>query len=138
MKADIEAEVQAVGHLDLDALRAEWRRRWCAHSTQRSAQILRHMMAWRIQVEALGGIDQRTRAALLSGNPGPTPVHLDIDARLTREWRGVRYEVEVVLGGYAYAGQTYGSLSEVARVITGTRWNGPKFFGLRDRKGDDQ
>jgi hypothetical protein len=132
----INAEVQALDRLDLQDLRAEWRRRWGVPSRQRSAQILRHMMAWRIQVEAFGAFDQRTRAALLSGNPGVTPVHLDVGARLTREWKGVRYEVEVAEGGYLHAGARYGSLSEVARAITGTRWNGLRFFGLRNEVGE--
>lgn len=50
---------------------------------------------------------------------------------MTREYRGVLHHVEILEAGVSYAGQPYGSLSEVARLITGTRWNGPKFFGLR-------
>ena len=51
--------------------------------------------------------------------------------RLTREWKGVSHEVEVIRDGYIHAGARYRSLSEVARTITGSRWNGPRFFGLR-------
>ena len=53
------------------------------------------------------------------------------DEVLAREWRGVRHEVEVSDGGFHHQGVTYRSLSEVARAITGTRWNGLRFFGLR-------
>ncbi len=52
---------------------------------------------------------------------------------LRREWRGNLYEVMTLEDGFAYEGQTYKSLSEIARLITGTRWNGPAFFGLRSR-----
>ena len=57
--------------------------------------------------------------------------------KLSRVWRGVRYEVYVLEGGrqFRYRDQTYGSLSEVAREITGTRWSGPRFFGMTTREG---
>jgi hypothetical protein len=57
---------------------------------------------------------------------------LQAGVRLAREWRGVRHEVEVLEGGVIlYQGSRYDSLSSVARAITGVRWNGPRFFGLR-------
>jgi hypothetical protein len=62
----------------------------------------------------------------------PTP-----GTRLTREYQGQLYEVGVRRDGIGYGGVIYGSLSEVARLITGTRWNGPRFFGLRGHAGDD-
>ena len=52
--------------------------------------------------------------------------------RLVREWRGRRYDVDIVENGFMHAGRTFKSLSEVAHAITGTRWNGPRFFGLRE------
>ena len=52
-----------------------------------------------------------------------------------REWEGVSHRVMVMAEGFAWNGSTYPSLSKVARAITGTRWNGPRFFGLRDQKG---
>ena len=51
---------------------------------------------------------------------------------LIREWQGVRHEVEVRPDGYVWQGQKHASLSKVARLITGVRWNGPRFFGLRE------
>ena len=52
---------------------------------------------------------------------------------LSREWNGQMHRVAVLAGGFAWNGRTYPSLSKVAFAITGTRWNGPKFFGLRDK-----
>jgi hypothetical protein len=51
-----------------------------------------------------------------------------------REWNGRAQRVMVIADGFAWNGTTFGSLSEVAFAITGTRWNGPRFFGLRDKK----
>ncbi|MEQ8504353.1 MAG: DUF2924 domain-containing protein [Rhodospirillales bacterium] len=58
------------------------------------------------------------------------PKTLAPGARLVREWQGQAHHVEVLSDGFAYEGETYGSLSEVARTITGARWSGPRFFGL--------
>lgn len=55
--------------------------------------------------------------------------------RLTREWKGRLCDVEVIADGFLFEGQRYDSLSEVAREITGSRWNGPRFFGLRKGAG---
>jgi hypothetical protein len=59
---------------------------------------------------------------------------------LSREWNGQMQRVAVLPGGFAWDGNTYPSLSQVALAITGTRWNGPRFFGLRDKpsKGSSQ
>jgi hypothetical protein len=50
---------------------------------------------------------------------------------LVRQWKGVSHRVTVLQDGFAYDGKTFDSLSEIARLITGSRWNGPRFFGLR-------
>lgn len=132
MNRDIDEEVGRLEPLDLDHLRREWRRRWGKPPSLRSTQLLRHLMAWRIQAAALGGIDQRTRLALQSATARPPPIALEVGLRLAREWKGVRYEVEVTPEGFRVGEQTFGSLSEAARAITGVRWNGFRFFGLRN------
>ena len=66
--------------------------------------------------------------------PIPTSISLRPGSELDREWEGTVQRVRVLADGYAWNGTTYKSLSQVARAITGTRWNGPRFFGLRDRK----
>lgn len=93
------------------------------------------MLAWRIQLDAEGGLDRDARLALrrpLSKRGGLEPVP---GARIIREWRGVRYEVVATAdGAFLFRGERFGSLSEIARNITGVRWNGPRFFGLRPQK----
>src|SRR5215204_2305314 len=67
--------------------------------------------------------------------PVPDRVGIRPGTLLVREWEGVCHRVMVMAEGFAWNGSTYPSLSKVARAITGTRWNGPRFFGLRDQKG---
>ena len=60
-----------------------------------------------------------------------------VGTRLIREWQGVEHTVTVLDDGFEYQGRPYKSLSAIARAITGTRWNGYRFFGLRERKRED-
>lgn len=126
----ITQEVRALEALNLGDLRAEWRRRWGPPPTLRAVELLRRLMAWRIQAEACGGLDAETRRLLRHAGARPRAT-LQAGARFHREWQGRHHEVVVGEGGFEWSGQTYRSLSEVARAITGTRWNGPRFFGLR-------
>lgn len=128
----IEAEVAALETLGLEGLRAVWRDRYGSPPKVRSARLLRLNLAWRIQSEALGGLDAETRRRLRRGGAGATAAdRLQPGVRLTREWKGVPHEVVVEEGGFRYEEQSWKSLSEIARHISGTRWNGPRFFGLR-------
>ena len=130
--AELERAVLALEALDLQGLRAAWRQRWGAPPRLRSVQLLRHLIAWRMQAEALGGLDAETKRLLrATGVPRRSPV-LQPGQRLVREWRGRRYDIEIVENGFTHAGRTFKSLSQVAFAITGTRWNGPRFFGLRE------
>lgn len=132
MSAELIAdEVRALERLDLDGLRAEWRRRVGPPPALKSPDLLRRLLAWRIQAEALGGLDAETRRRLRRRSNAARGPSLNAGARIAREWKGVRHDVEVVDDGFVYDGARYDSLSEIARVITGTRWNGPRFFGLR-------
>lgn len=125
----LDADLVALNAMDLHQLREEWRRRYGAPPKLRSAELVRYALAWRIQTEAFGTIDPALRKRL-RGTGGPID-RFDPGARITREWLGVSHEVEVIDGGFLYAGQRWKSLSEIARQITGSRWNGPRFFGLR-------
>lgn len=128
--ASLDAEIRALEHASLGELRAAWRSRWGAPPKLRSVRLLRSMVGWRIQVEALGGLDEATRRRLCS-TAMPRPAVAATGTRLTREYRGVLHEVEIGEASVSYAGREFRSLSHVARLITGTRWNGPRFFGLR-------
>lgn len=72
----------------------------------------------------------KTQSARADSLKKKAPKALAPGARLVREWQGQAHHVEVLSDGFAYEGETYGSLSEVARKITGARWSGPRFFGL--------
>lgn len=98
----------------------------------RSKDLLARLLAWRIQVDAFGGLDATT-IRLLKSDCVPLPrMTLTPGSKLAREWQGRRHEVDVLEQGFQHNGTTYRSLSEVARAITGTRWNGLRFFGLRE------
>jgi len=132
LEARVTEEVRALEGLALEPLREEWRRRYGPPPRLRSSDFLARLLAWRIQAEAFGGIDPALKASLLRKSmpvPGPK---LRPGMRLEREWKGRLEIVDVVEGGFRWRDQTLPSLSKVASAITGTNWNGPKFFGLRD------
>jgi len=101
------------------------------------------MLAGRIQEQSHGGIAVSARGKLrrLAEKYAENPEYVPTDVpslkpgtALTRIWKGVRYEVRVTgTGTYRFKGSEYESLSEIARMITGTRWSGPRFFGLKSR-----
>ncbi|UVI39196.1 DUF2924 domain-containing protein [Qipengyuania spongiae] len=125
------ALLQRLETADLRDLRDEWERRYGAAPRLRSADLLRRTLAWRIQAGAEGGLDRATRR-LLAGKPAGPENLLSAGTVITREWKGERHDVEVAEGGFLYRDERWNSLSEVARAITGTRWNGPRFFGMRE------
>ncbi len=95
--------------------------------------LLARGIAYEMQVRNLGGLtpaEKKALNALARGRLSPSPKPLKTGTRLYRSWRGITQEVLVLEGGYSWRGKSYASLSEVARAITGTRWSGPKFFGL--------
>lgn len=127
---DLVAEIE---QLDLEGLRAFWGQRFGAPPPLRSVPILRMMLAWRVQVAAQGGLDSESRRTLgRKGKVRAEGLDLGIGARLTRQWQGKTHEVLVEVGGFRWQGQSYRSLSAVATAIAGCKWNGPRFFGLRD------
>ncbi|MGE3476432.1 MAG: DUF2924 domain-containing protein [Rhodospirillaceae bacterium] len=108
-----------------------------------SRPLLLKLLAWRIQADAFGGLKPETLKILnepLSrklkgqGSDKVQPSALRVGTVLKREWRGVIHEVAVVKDGFRHRGKTYKTSSEVACAITGTRWSGPLFFGLRNAK----
>ena len=129
-EASLAEEVQALARLDLEGLRQAWRQRFGLPPALRSTNLLRSILAWKIQAAELGGLDAETRRLLRQPGAQRGP-RLELGVRIAREWKGVRHEAEVTEAGFVYAGKSYANLSAIARLITGTRWNGPRFFGLR-------
>lgn len=150
---DLKTEIAALERLDLDLLRRRWRsllgRSAPAHLPR---NLLVRMLAYQHQIAQLGDLDRDTRTALAQGGGAQSDKpHLDLafdaskrrgSARiksaalrvgtvLEREYGGVLHRVTVMKDGCAWNGQEYRSLSEAAQAITGTKWNGPRFFGLR-------
>ena len=133
MSEGIEGLPAEIETMDLDALRALWRNRFGVPPKLRSEPILRMLLAWRLQAGASGGLDGATRGALARTGPvQPEGRGLGIGARLTRHWRGREVTVVVEEAGFRWEGQLFASLSAAATAIAGSRWNGPRFFGLRD------
>lgn len=130
--ADANVEIADLDGLGLEELRKEWRKRFGLPPKLRSPELLALMLAYRIQVAEEGGIDVEMRRTLRRPSVSKGVSILTPGALLAREWQGVRHEVTVEpQGRVRWQGQQYKSLSEVARAITGSRWNGPRFFGLR-------
>jgi hypothetical protein len=144
--AAVESEIAHLRGLDLPGLRARWRsltgRAAPAHL---SKALLLRVLAYRVQAAAFGDLDKATTRLFdriadeaRSGKPVDVPVPDRVGLKpgtlLVREWEGTSHRVMVMSEGFAWNGTTYPSLSKVARAITGTRWNGPRFFGLRDLK----
>jgi Protein of unknown function (DUF2924) len=133
MIADLEQLVAEIEAFDLEGLRSVWRERYGAPPPLRSTPILRQLLAWRVQAQALGGLDAATRKTL--ARTGPVQAegrHLGVGARLTRIWKGCEVTVVIEEQGFRWEDELFPSLSAAATAIAGTRWNGPRFFGLRD------
>ena len=140
--ADDLVQVQSA---TLPQLRAIWAERLGEDPpTFRSREIYRRMLAYRLQEFAEGGLSAPAKRKLRElearfFGPKRAPVAPLVQLRpgvtLARDWQGLRHEVVVGKEGFDYDGATYVSLSEIARLITGTRWNGPLFFGLREKSG---
>jgi hypothetical protein len=161
--AGLEAELIELERLSLDDLRLRWRNNWGRLAPARlSRGLLFRVMAYRLQAEAFGDLDRKTVGLLermtngavekLTANGSGTPrsdergeskissarvahepLILKPGALLIREWQGRLERVTVFDDGFAWNGTTYASLSAAALAITGTKWNGHRFFGLRRR-----
>jgi hypothetical protein len=129
---DFELEVAALEEMNLHQLRDKWRERFGAPPKIRSPEMLRLLLAWRIQAIALGGLDRETRKALArTGRVVAEGRDLGVGATFRRNWNGEEQVVTVVEEGFDWKGLRFKSLSAAATAIAGTRWNGPRFFGLR-------
>jgi Protein of unknown function (DUF2924) len=134
--AAIEAEVDLVRSLGIDALRRRWRTMFGAVPPPGlTKDILGRMIAYRMQEQAFGGLDRETARMLdrlaRGEKPNVPSRRLKPGTVLIREYQGERHTVTIVPDGFAWNGAIYSSLSVIAKAVTGTTWNGPRFFGLR-------
>ncbi|HMN98060.1 MAG TPA: DUF2924 domain-containing protein [Miltoncostaeaceae bacterium] len=165
MEDEVSQGLAGLAELDLSTLRRRWRRLTGRPAPENiTKQLLIRMIAYRIQADAFGDLDGQSikllrqiaeqRAKGKAGTGVPTLESLNVSSRgakslapgtvIGREHGGTMHHVMVLAEGFAWNGITYRSLSEVAFAITGTRWNGPRFFGVKtggkaraaDRKGE--
>jgi hypothetical protein len=144
----LDAEIARLRELGITHLRSRWH---TVFGRQPAPHLPRHLLfrvlAYRLQADQLGDLDAVTVRLLdRSGSPEMAGQRA-VDSRqrtaelrpgtvLGREWNGRMHRVAVLADGFAWNGKTYPSLTKVAFAITGTRWNGPKFFGLRDKQSN--
>jgi hypothetical protein len=143
MSKTIVETIAGLQDLDTQTLRARWHKAF-GHPAPRhmSRDLLLRALAYNVQEQAEGGLSKavlRRLAKLADSNDKgvqaatlPAP-RLRPGTRLVREWHGEIHQVIVLDNGFDYRGTRYPSLSRIAHEITGTRWSGPLFFGLRNR-----
>jgi len=131
---ELEQEIESLRRMSRQRLRDRWRALFkAAPPAAFTPDLLARGIAWRLQETALGGLSADARRLLGACGENRSPKArpaLRSGNRLVRRWRGRTYVVETVEGGFTFDGVRFGSLSEVANKITGTRWSGPRFFGL--------
>jgi hypothetical protein len=145
MTDSIPTRLAALRTMALPDLKAEWRTLLGAEPPGYNRRFLESRLAYRIQELTYGGLKPETVRRLqalgeqfASRNATRRRSHHTTmpiaGTRLLREWRGVEHAVTVLAEGYEWQGRPYRSLSAIARAITGTRWNGLVFFGLKNRR----
>ena len=142
MTDSIAAQVAALPKKPTLELKQMWRELYDREPPGFSRNYLISRLAYRIQELAYGGLKPATRAKLdaLADTLDSKAARKRVvngpvaGTQLIREWRGVEHKVTVLDDGFEWEGRRYKSLSAVARATTGTRWNGPMFFGLRSGK----
>ncbi len=137
--ADLEQDLARIASMNVDRLRAEWRRVFGSDAPPAfSKDLLARAIAYRLQEQVLGGLSPAAARLLRSlAKPGVEPPRqVKVGSVIVREHKGVVHEVLVVPGGFCWQGKTYDSLSTIAKMITGVTWNGPRFFGLRSKKAE--
>ncbi|MGY4255300.1 hypothetical protein ACVI1L_002368 [Bradyrhizobium sp. USDA 4516] len=148
MKTHVLSQLAALKSAPVDVLKARWRELFNTEPPAYNRRFLENRLAYRIQELAYGGLGRETQDRLkamakqyANQEPAERKARLALrpiaGTRLIREWQGAEYSVTVRLNDFEYLGRPYKSLSSVAREITGTKWNGWVFFGLKntlDRK----
>jgi Protein of unknown function (DUF2924) len=135
--ASVKAQIDHIVSLNPGQVRILWRKTFKKDVPRAlTTQLLVRMLAWKIQEEAFGGHDAATLRLLDAyGRQDAEKVvlfrRLKPGTSVIREYNGIRHIVTISEGGFVWQDKIYDSLSAIAREITGSRWNGPRFFGLR-------
>lgn len=147
----IDVEIARLRALDVEKLQTRWQ---TIFRRQPPASLPRHLLfamtAYHLQADVFGDLDAETLRLLNKVDVAPSKTEITSLTRilaqrqrelspgtiLVREWNGQTHRVMVVEQGFAWQGATYDSLSKIAQAITGTKWNGPRFFGLRDKSSE--
>ncbi|MCW5673949.1 MAG: DUF2924 domain-containing protein [Xanthobacteraceae bacterium] len=136
-REEIAAAIEEIRDMNKNQLRVRWKELFKKEVPKAlTKDLLARMIAYRIQERAFGGLDRRTEKILESyanGKPTDTSRYLKTGTVVIREYQGVRHTVTIADGEYLWNGKRYASLSTIAKEITGTSWNGPRFFGLREK-----
>ncbi len=137
-ESEVAREIAGLDELGRESLIARWRAAYGAPPPRKlSRALMEKALAYEIQCAAFGGLSgaakRALRAAATTKGKSTSPRSLNPGARLVREWNGVVHEVDVSGAGYVWQDQRYRSLTAIARRITGTKWSGPRFFGLSGR-----
>ena len=137
----LAATLASIEAMNIEQLRSCWRKTFASDPPAAfSRDLMARAICYRLQADALGDMGASTARLLRSlGKPGvEAPRQVKPGSVIIREYQGVVHEVLVVPGGFCWQGRTFDSLSTIARKITGTSWNGPRFFGLRSKKEPTQ
>lgn len=146
MTDSVIARLAEIKTMDMVALKTLWRELNGSEPPPYNRKFLESRLAYRVQELAYGGLKPETKTRLKAlaeeleqqeneAGRARTDNRLIAGTRLIREWQGVEHSVTVTRDGFEYQGRPYKSLSAIARAITGTRWNGPLFFGIKNQRG---
>ncbi len=142
VKSHTTVDLLALPGLDRESLIVRWQELYgTTPPAKTSQQLLFQAIAYRLQEQAARGLKPATRRFLeqvMKGDNKQATAGISVKpgTRLLREWHGVTYEATVLDDGVLFQGKQYRSLSEVARAITGVRWSGPLFFGLKKKSNE--
>jgi len=136
---DVALEVDRLGGLPLDGLRAAWAAEFHRNPPRGLwPDLLLRMLAWRLQERAFGCYDKATLKLMQvygqKRQGDARSQRLKTGTVLIRDYGGTRHTVTIVPEGFVWQERTFSSLTAIARLITGVNWNGPRFFGLREGK----
>jgi hypothetical protein len=139
--ATLEDKLAGLGTMTSAQLRGEWLRVHKSPAPAMTPDLLRRGIAYRLQEKVHGGLKPAVKRELerLGAQLDRTEavavasIHIKPGTHLVRDWGGASHHVVVEHGGFCYRDRRYRSLSEIASVITGTKWSGPRFFGLAQR-----